>query len=69
MLKLLMTDGHSDFIAIEMEKLRDLSLDVFPGTKIKIIGPIEVRRGIYMLRNHNVQVVWANTDNSKMIAP
>jgi hypothetical protein len=33
-----------------------------PGSKLKLIGNIEVRRGIYMLRNCNVEIAWNNYD-------
>jgi hypothetical protein len=68
MLKFLLSDITNEVIAIELEKLKDISLDVVhPGSKIKLKGPIEVRRGIYMLKNHNIELVWANRENIKMV--
>jgi hypothetical protein len=69
MLKYLFTDGRDEIIAIELEPIRELSLETcFPGTKVRLIGPIEVRRGIWMLRRSNIEVLWTNTDpQSKMV--
>ena len=41
-------------------------LTVLPGSKIILKGPIETRRGIYMLKNVNVELKWTNND-PKMI--
>lgn len=67
-LKFLLTDGISDIIAIEHEKLKDISINsTLPGSKIKLIGPIEVRRGIYFLRNNNIELVFGNSDENLKI--
>ena len=63
MFKYLLTDGKTDIIAIELEKLAYIHLEsCHVGTKLKLTGKIEVRRGIHMLKNVNVEVVWANHD-------
>ena len=47
---------------MEIETLRDLDLQrTLPGTKLRIYGPIEVRRGIWMLKRANVELLWHNT--------
>ena len=38
-----------------------------PGSKLLLIGPIEVRRGIWLLRQSNVRILWENTDQAKMV--
>eukprot|EP00347_Sterkiella_histriomuscorum_P004743 403359277 len=64
MFKLLLTDGKTDIIAIELEKIYSLNLDNTQiGSKLRLQGVIEVRRGIYMLRNDNVEVLWNNKEN------
>ena len=46
-----------------MEKLYCISLDsVQPGSKLKLKGRLEVKRGVYLLRNCNVEVVQALHD-------
>lgn len=55
MFKYLLTDGEHDIIAIESEPLTFLKIDkALPGTKIRLTGPIEIRRGIWLLQPHNV---------------
>jgi hypothetical protein len=49
--------------------LKDLSFDgTLAGTKLKLKGPIEVRRGLYLLKNQNVDLVWANKDETLKIS-
>ena len=59
MLKLDLSDGYSTVTAIEFEscsnKLKENSLR--PGTKIKLIGPLTVRRGTILLRPKNIQLL------------
>ena len=63
MFKFLLTDGCTEIIAIELEKLAYIKLEkTNPGSKLKLTGKIEVRRGIHMLRNSNIEVIWNNED-------
>ena len=63
MFKYLLTDGKTEIIAIELEKLAYIHLESCQvGTKLKLTGKIEVRRGVHMLKNVNVEVVWVNHD-------
>ena len=59
MLKLDLSDRFSTVTAIEFEscsnKLQENSLR--PGTKIKLIGPLTVRRGTILLRPKNIQLL------------
>lgn len=49
-------------IALEIEPLRDLDIQkTLPGTKLRLYGPIEVRRGIWLLKKSNVELLWHNT--------
>lgn len=44
-----LTDGHSIIRAFEFEDLPDLPLDIKPGSKVLVIAPITVRRGVMIL--------------------
>ena len=60
--KFLLTDGRAEVIALEIEPLRDLDIQkTLPGTKLRLYGPIEVRRGIWLLQKSNVELLWHNT--------
>ena len=63
MLKYLLTDGTTEIIAIELEKIAYIHLEnTLVGSKLRLCGNIEVRRGIHMLRNSNVEVLWSNKE-------
>ena len=67
MMKLELNDGFSTVTALEHEylghKLKDN--DLHPGTKIKLIGPLIVRRGVILLSPKNVEVLGGNVDEMK----
>ena len=68
MFKYLFTDGQTEIIAVELEPIRELSTEsTLPGTKIRLIGPIDVRRGIWLLKRNNVEVLWANTGKDNLV--
>ena len=49
--KYLMTDGRTQVIALEAQPLHCIQLErTLPGSKLLFIGPIEVRRGIWLLK-------------------
>ena len=51
MFKYLLTDGRTQIIALEIQPLYTIQLErTQPGSKILLIGPIEVRRGIWLLK-------------------
>ncbi len=63
MLKFILTDGQTEIMAIEMERLAYIYLDsAQAGTKLRLTGKIEARRGIHMIKNSNVEVVWLNKE-------
>ena len=67
MYKYLLTDGRVEIIACELECIKEIDITkTLPGSKIRIYGPVEVRRGIWMLKRGNVELLWTNTD-AKMI--
>lgn len=66
--KYLLTDGRTQVIALEMQPLHSVQLErSLPGSKILLIGPIEVRRGIWLLKQNNIKMLWENRDEAKMV--
>lgn len=66
----MLTDGKSEIIAIEIETLRDIDVyKTLPGTKVRLFGPIEIRRGIWTLRRSNVEIIWHNLLNKELLGP
>ncbi|CAH2092598.1 unnamed protein product [Euphydryas editha] len=57
MLKLHMTDGVQIVTGIEYEPMRNLSLDVTPGSKVLVKGPVECRRGTLLLRENCIELL------------
>lgn len=49
MLQLTLTDGLQEVKAIEYKIIPSLNVNLTPGMKIRIIGPVTVRRGRIML--------------------
>lgn len=57
MLLLHLTDGSQKIQATEYLPISQLHLDLIPGTKILIKGPVECRRGVILLRANNVELL------------
>lgn len=57
MLQLTLTDGVQEVDAIEYELIPLLKLSMTPGIKIRLTGPVTVRRGKIMLEARNVKVL------------
>ncbi len=57
MLLLELTDGTQTIQAMEYLPIPTLHLDLIPGTKILIKGPVECRRGMILLRSSNVELL------------
>ena len=59
MMKLILSDGFSNVEAVEHEsclcKLKET--EIHPGTKIRLIGPLQVRRGVILLTPQNIEVL------------
>ena len=60
----MLTDGFSNVEAIEHElclsKLKETEL--YPGTKIRLIGPLQVRRGTILLTPQNIEVLGGHVE-------
>lgn len=58
LLKLTITDGQTQYSALEGEHVSSLSLDTAPGTKIYLKnGPIKISQGLLILNANNVSVL------------
>uniref|UniRef100_A0A182MBF5 Survival of motor neuron-related-splicing factor 30 n=1 Tax=Anopheles culicifacies TaxID=139723 RepID=A0A182MBF5_9DIPT len=58
LLRLTVTDGQTQYVALEHEHIPALSLNTPPGTKILLKnGPIRIIQGVMMLSEKNVQVL------------
>ncbi|KAF5298232.1 hypothetical protein FQR65_LT09743 [Abscondita terminalis] len=57
MLQMLLTDGVQEIEAIEYRPIKALNINLKPGTKIRIKGPITVRRGQILLEDKNVLIL------------
>ncbi|KAG8452268.1 hypothetical protein GDO86_004174 [Hymenochirus boettgeri] len=63
MLRLQMTDGHTTCTAIEFNYLSKVSLNTPPGTKIKLLGTIEVKNGCLLLDDTNTIVLGGEVEH------
>ncbi|XP_034970651.1 tudor domain-containing protein 3 isoform X2 [Zootoca vivipara] len=63
MLRLQMTDGHTSCTAIEYNYMSKISLNTPPGTKIKLLGIVEVKNGILLLDDSNTVILGGEVDH------
>ncbi|CAG9836954.1 unnamed protein product [Diabrotica balteata] len=61
-LQLTLTDGVQEVIAVEYKPVECLNLNLSPGIKIRLIGPIQVRRGRLMLEDKHVKIIGGEVD-------
>ncbi|CAG9861470.1 unnamed protein product [Phyllotreta striolata] len=66
MLQLTLTDGVQEIEAMEYKPIKCLSINLSPGVKIKLIGPIQIRRGMVMLEERHVHIVGGEVDTLKI---
>lgn len=57
MLLIHLTDGSQNIQAMEYMPIPSIHLDLIPGTKILIKGPVECRRGVILLRSENIELL------------
>ncbi|XP_050522458.1 recQ-mediated genome instability protein 1-like isoform X2 [Daktulosphaira vitifoliae] len=62
-LKMSCTDGQQDIFAMEYEPLICLKEPFVPGFKITIIGPVEFRKGVLLLKSKNVHFIGGEVDH------
>ena len=57
LLQMTLTDGVQEIEAMEYRPVPTLRLNLAPGTKMRVMGPVVVRRGRLMLEQQNVKVL------------
>eukprot|EP00088_Acartia_fossae_P036330 TRINITY_DN3751_c0_g1_i4.p1 TRINITY_DN3751_c0_g1~~TRINITY_DN3751_c0_g1_i4.p1 ORF type:complete len:602 (+),score=82.68 TRINITY_DN3751_c0_g1_i4:47-1852(+) len=62
MLKLSVTDGFQTLEAIEHERIDELESLLPPGLKIRIFGPVQIKRGKMLLLRNNVRVLGGSVE-------
>eukprot|EP00063_Salmo_salar_P033345 XP_014008180.1 PREDICTED: tudor domain-containing protein 3-like isoform X4 [Salmo salar] len=63
MLRLQMTDGHTNAVGLEFKHLSQISLDTPPGTKVKVLGTVQVKNGILLLDDSKISVLGGEVDH------
>ncbi|OCT92680.1 tudor domain-containing protein 3 [Xenopus laevis] len=63
MLRLQLTDGQTNCTAVELNHLSKISLNTPPGTKIKLLGTIEVKNGFLLLDDTNTVVLGGEVEH------
>ncbi|XP_048348770.1 tudor domain-containing protein 3 isoform X2 [Sphaerodactylus townsendi] len=63
MLRLQMTDGHTSCTAIEYNYMSKISLNTPPGTKIKLLGVVEVKNGFLLLDDSNTVILGGEVEH------
>ncbi|XP_045569476.1 tudor domain-containing protein 3 [Salmo salar] len=63
MLRLQMTDGHTNAVGLEFNYLSQISLDTPPGTKVKVLGTVQVKNGILLLDDSKISVLGGEVDH------
>lgn len=61
-LMLTLSDGVQEVEAMEYKPIPSLSLNLTPGLKLRLMGPITVRRGRLMLENNNIKIIGGEVD-------
>ncbi|KAF5304260.1 hypothetical protein FQA39_LY09787 [Lamprigera yunnana] len=63
MLQLLLSDGVQEVNAIEYRPVQKLHINLKPGTKIRINGPVTIRRGQMMLEEQHVFILGGEVED------
>ncbi|XP_045070542.1 tudor domain-containing protein 3 isoform X2 [Coregonus clupeaformis] len=63
MLRLQMTDGHTNAVGLEFKHLSQISLNTPPGTKVKVLGTVQVKNGILLLDDSKISVLGGEVDH------
>uniref|UniRef100_A0A1A8EZ42 Tudor domain-containing protein 3 n=2 Tax=Nothobranchius korthausae TaxID=1143690 RepID=A0A1A8EZ42_9TELE len=63
MLRLQMTDGHTTCVGLEYKHLSKISLNTPPGTKVKLLGTIQVKNGLLLLDDSNICILGGEVDH------
>lgn len=57
MLRLQMTDGHTTCVGLEFKHLSKISFNTPPGTKVKLLGTVQVKNGLLLLDDSKISVL------------
>ncbi|KAK1167643.1 tudor domain-containing protein 3-like isoform X1 [Acipenser oxyrinchus oxyrinchus] len=63
MLRLQMTDGHTNCLGIEFKHLSKISLNTPPGTKVKLLGTVQIKNGFLLLDDTRIIVLGGEVDH------
>uniref|UniRef100_A0A3B4WMS7 Survival of motor neuron-related-splicing factor 30 n=1 Tax=Seriola lalandi dorsalis TaxID=1841481 RepID=A0A3B4WMS7_SERLL len=63
MLRLQMTDGHTTCVGLEFKHLSKISLNTPPGTKVKLLGIVQVKNGLVLLDDSKISVLGGEVDH------
>ncbi|KAJ9594135.1 hypothetical protein L9F63_014451, partial [Diploptera punctata] len=63
MLQLSLNDGKQTILGMEYKSISSLNEELLPGFKVLIIGPVECRRGVVLLQEHNLQIIGGEVDS------
>ncbi|XP_022165868.1 recQ-mediated genome instability protein 1-like isoform X2 [Myzus persicae] len=63
MLKMMCSDGQQDIVAMEYESLQCLKEPFIPGFKIVVVGPVEYRKGVLLLKSTNVHFIGGEVEH------
>ncbi|XP_036401960.1 tudor domain-containing protein 3 [Megalops cyprinoides] len=63
MLRLQMTDGHTNCVGIEFKHLSKISLNTPPGTKVKLLGTVLVKNGFLLLDDSKIFLLGGEVDH------
>uniref|UniRef100_A0A3Q3JNW9 Survival of motor neuron-related-splicing factor 30 n=2 Tax=Monopterus albus TaxID=43700 RepID=A0A3Q3JNW9_MONAL len=63
MLRLQMTDGHTTCVGLEYKDLSKISLNTPPGTKVKLLGTVQVKNGLLLLDDSKISVLGGEVDH------
>lgn len=63
MLRLQMTDGHTTCVGLEFKHLSKISLNTPPGTKIKLLGTVQVKNGLLLLDDSKISVLGGEVEH------
>ncbi|XP_071345368.1 tudor domain-containing protein 3 [Trachinotus anak] len=63
MLRVQMTDGHTTCVGLEYKHLSKISLNTPPGTKVKLLGTLQVKNGLLLLDDSKISVLGGEVDH------
>ncbi|XP_008273745.1 tudor domain-containing protein 3 isoform X2 [Stegastes partitus] len=63
MLRLQMTDGHTTCVGLEYKHLSKISLNTPPGTKVKLLGTVQVKNGVLLLDDSKISVLGGEVEH------